>query len=177
MGAICSVTQGIGFEVEKTWLAYFNDTAASRGIAWLLGRKLQADGQRWTYGVEELMAWLGWAGEWARCEKACAWDEECYIPVWPLKGVMARRPKGKRPPEGGPPGEEPPGEGPPNDEQPGVGLGSGPPGYFPPGDGPPQDGPGGDTPPEEGPGGPGSGIVDETDLWQPKCIKADYLVG
>jgi hypothetical protein len=63
MGAICYVTQEVGFAVEKTWLVYFNNKTASRGMTWLWGRKLQADARRWTRGIEELMAWLGWAGE------------------------------------------------------------------------------------------------------------------
>jgi hypothetical protein len=180
MGTICYITQEVGFSVEKTWLvhfgddAYFNDEAASNGTVWLWDTKLQADVRRWTHGIEELMAWLGWAGEWIRCEKECAWDEECYIPMWPLKGLMDRPPRRKRPHAGGPPSEGPPGDGPPGD---------GPPGDFPPGEGPPEDapprtGPGGDRPPGEGPPprGPGRGMEDESDLWQPKCIKADYIV-
>jgi hypothetical protein len=161
MGAICYVTQAVGFAVEKTWLADFSDEAAFRGTAWRWGGKMQAEARRWTHGVEELMAWLGWAGEWVRCEKACAWDEECYIPMWPLKGPMGRPPRGKRPYRGRLPGEGHPGNGPPED---------GPPGDFPPGDGPPEDeppgeGPGGDRPPKEGlPGRPGPGMEDNADL-------------
>lgn len=142
MGAICYVTQSVGFAVEKTWLTYFNDKAASSGTTWLWSRKLQADARRWTHGIEELMAWLGWAGEWVRCEKVCAWDEECYIPMWPLKGPMGRPPKGKRPPGGGPPGGGPPEDGP----------GVGPPGELPPGDRPPDDGHPGDGSSRDGSG-------------------------
>ncbi|KAH7327460.1 hypothetical protein BKA65DRAFT_608278 [Rhexocercosporidium sp. MPI-PUGE-AT-0058] len=40
--------------------------------------------QRWVNGIQELMAWLGWAGEWIGREKKCSWDESCYIPMWPL---------------------------------------------------------------------------------------------
>lgn len=178
MGAICYVTQEVSFAVEKTWLAYFNDKAASRGTAWLWNRKLQADIRRWTHGIEELMAWLGWAGEWVRCEKVCAWDEECYVPMWPLKGPMGRPPKGKRPSRDGPPDERLSGDRPPAD-----GPEDGPPADFPPGEGPPDNGspcgiPGGNRPPGEGRPlhGPGPGMDDDTDLWQPKCIKADYIV-
>ncbi|KZP30252.1 hypothetical protein FIBSPDRAFT_850536, partial [Athelia psychrophila] len=39
--------------------------------------------ERWRGGVEELMEWLGWA-MWKRCPELCAWDEVCYIPMWPL---------------------------------------------------------------------------------------------
>jgi len=178
MGAICYVTQEVSFAVEKTWLAYFNDKAASRGTAWLWNRKLQADIRRWTHGIEELMAWLGWAGEWVRCEKVCAWDEECYVPMWPLKGPMGRPPKGKRPSRDGPPDERLSRDRPPAD-----GPEDGPPADFPPGEGPPDNGspcgiPGGNRPPGEGRPlhGPGPGMDDDTDLWQPKCIKADYIV-
>ncbi|KII87871.1 hypothetical protein PLICRDRAFT_699365 [Plicaturopsis crispa FD-325 SS-3] len=38
---------------------------------------------RWRSDLEVLMAWLGWA-MWERCDPSCAWDEQCYIPMWPL---------------------------------------------------------------------------------------------
>ncbi|KII87870.1 hypothetical protein PLICRDRAFT_42393 [Plicaturopsis crispa FD-325 SS-3] len=37
----------------------------------------------WRSDLEELIAWLGWA-MWERCDPSCAWDEQCYIPMWPL---------------------------------------------------------------------------------------------
>jgi hypothetical protein len=163
MGAICYVTQTVGFAVEKTWLTNFNDKAASHGTAWLWGEEMRAEARKWTHGVEELMAWLGWAGEWVRCEKACAWDEECYIPMRPLMAFTGRLPRDKRPPGGGPPSEGPPGDGPPEYE---------PDPKIAPGYGPPDGSSGGGPPP----GRPGLGMGYENDLWEPKCIKADFLV-
>ncbi|KAF7968383.1 hypothetical protein HWV62_30881 [Athelia sp. TMB] len=37
----------------------------------------------WLGGVEKLMDWLGWA-MWQRCPETCAWDEVCYLPMWPF---------------------------------------------------------------------------------------------
>jgi hypothetical protein len=36
-----------------------------------VGRKML---ERWREEVEELMDWLGWAGVWQRCPRACNWD-------------------------------------------------------------------------------------------------------
>jgi len=44
------------------------------------------------------MDWLGWA-MWQRCPRACAWDEQCYLPMWPIY-LGGRGPRG--PPPGGP---------------------------------------------------------------------------
>ncbi len=163
MGAICYVSQAVGFAVEKTWLANFNDKAGSDGTVWLWEEEMQAEVRKWTHGIEELMAWLGWAGEWLRCEQACKWDEECYIPMWPLKGAMGRWPNGESPPVGEPPKDGPPAEGTPDHGAPGIG--------------PSRDLLPGKLP-EEGPppGRPRRGLEDDTDLWQPRCIKADFIV-
>jgi hypothetical protein len=120
MGGICTVTQAVAFEVERIWLKEFNTYSNSPDGSWEWDK--QDEARQWGEGIEELMAWLGWAGEWVRCEEQCAWDEECYIPMWPLKLLVGRRwpPKGKRPPE------ELPREGPPGD---GPSDGSGPPDF------------------------------------------------
>ena len=108
------------------------------------------------------MAWLGWAGEWVLCPEKYAWDEKCFIPMWPLirmgldGGPGRRTPGGKRPGDGGP-GYD----GPPPDKR------------FPPGNRtgwPPNNSTG------QRPGGGFRWQPDESDLWQPKCIKYDYLV-
>ncbi|KAF7972389.1 hypothetical protein HWV62_18028 [Athelia sp. TMB] len=67
----------------------------------------------WRGGVERLMDWLGWA-MWQRCPDICAWDEVCYLPMWPINIHQRNRIPGggKRgsadPLEGPPPGRMPP---------------------------------------------------------------------
>ncbi|KZP30078.1 hypothetical protein FIBSPDRAFT_850790 [Athelia psychrophila] len=43
----------------------------------------------WREGVKDLMGWLGWA-MWERCPRMCGWDEQCYIPMWPLDSLDER---------------------------------------------------------------------------------------
>ncbi|KAI9742773.1 MAG: hypothetical protein M1818_003502 [Claussenomyces sp. TS43310] len=181
MDGICSVIVSIGFAVEKFWAKDFNErpTLEPASGKWKAGGEVKKDGKRWISGVEELMAWLGWAGEWTRCKEMCAWDEECYIPMWPLMNMRWRPggPGGRpgRPPHGPPrtrPGEEdPPGGGPPDNEDLRVGSLE---------DEKPS--PGGEKRPDhrepgspDRPGGPDEGM-DETDLWQPKCVKSAYIM-
>ncbi|KAF6838573.1 hypothetical protein CPLU01_02374 [Colletotrichum plurivorum] len=141
MGGICGVLLEVGFEVERTWYAL--EEGASLEL-----RKL---GERWADGVRMLRAWVGWEGEFIRCDKVCGWDERCYIPMWPLlKSIWGgRRP---RPP-------------------PRNGTEPGPPPYW--GRGP---GYGGN---HTRPGLPGRGpawMGDETDLWEPKCVKMEDIM-
>lgn len=164
----------VGFAVEKIWEQQFT-TIETKKEKW--ERELSKEVKWWREGVEELMSWLGWAGNWARCEKQCGWDEKCYIPMWPMIGGNRMPGRGRSPggdgPHRGPPdggGGESPGDGPPppppgerepfleNDER------QPPPGYKPPGRRPGRG------------GGPGW-MVDESDLWEPKCIKVDYIMG
>ena len=168
LGGICSVIVDVGLSVEGIWQKKFNvppsNSTASLNGDW---EKMQEEVQRWTQGVEELMAWLGWAGEWVKCEEKCAWDERCFIPMWPM--IPFRRPGG-----GGGRGRGP-GRGPPSYgyERPGYGE---PPRYGgPPGSGPPE------SPPGNGTGRrPGRGfnpwMPDESALWEPTCVKSDYIL-
>jgi hypothetical protein len=160
---ICSVLVDIGLSMEGVWNSNFN-VPANATLRHSSG--LEKEIQRWTEGVEELMAWLGWAGEWVSCEEKCAWDEKCFIPMWPLIkmrfGRGPGRPGGRRPGYGGP-GHGRPGYGPPPPERFGPENGT-----WPPNNG-------------SGPGRrPGGGFQlmqpDESDLWQPKCVKYDYLL-
>jgi len=132
---------------------------------------------RWKEGVEELMAWLGWAGEWVACPQKCAWDETCFIPMWPLIARWGRGRPRRPPGRGGRPdrGGRPPGRG--DDHGPGD---------VPPHEGGPPDGgkrPDFDRGPEDRnqtadrPRGPPSWMVDESDLWEPRCVKAQYIMG
>ncbi|RFU29620.1 hypothetical protein B7463_g6684, partial [Scytalidium lignicola] len=106
MSGICSVLVDVGLSMERVWYSNFNapsHTAPPRSMLGVLREEIN----RWIEGVEELMAWLGWAGEWVSCEEKCAWDEKCFIPMWPLIRMGFGRgprppPGGKRPEHGGP---------------------------------------------------------------------------
>jgi len=160
-GSICSTLVDIGLAVEGIWESRYNIPAPNPSSP----LNLKRESTRWQHSVEELMAWLGWAGEWTGCKEKCAWDESCFIPMWPMI------------PMGGGPGRGRPGRG-----------GRGPPGYWRPGYGRPGYGrpaPGygmpGFPPNQTGPGGPpGRGFnpweSSEDDLWQPKCVKSNYIL-
>lgn len=76
---ICGVLVDIGLSVEGIWQRRFNDQPSITNL-----EEIGKEVKRWAEGIEELMAWLGWAGEWVRCEEKCKLDEECFIPMWPL---------------------------------------------------------------------------------------------
>ncbi|KAF9876699.1 hypothetical protein CkaCkLH20_05545 [Colletotrichum karsti] len=58
MGGICSVLLEVGFEIERAWYA-LEEGASS---------ELVSLGKRWEDNVRELRAWVGWEGEFIRCE-------------------------------------------------------------------------------------------------------------
>ena len=160
ISGICSVLVDVGLSMEGVWESNFEipiSSSVSPSIS-----NITEEVIRWTEGVEELMAWLGWAGEWVSCDRKCAWDEKCFIPMWPLIKMDFGGSPGRRPP----PGESP---------------GHGSPGYG----GPPPEG-GFHSPNRSGwppnnetghrPGGGFRWQPDETDLWQPKCVRYDYLL-
>lgn len=92
MGGICGVLLEVGFEIERAWYALEEGPSS----------ELVGLGGRWEDGVRRLRAWVGWEGEFIRCERVCGWDERCYIPMWPLLRSVwgGRRPR--PPPEDGP---------------------------------------------------------------------------
>ncbi|PVH79330.1 hypothetical protein DL98DRAFT_549702 [Cadophora sp. DSE1049] len=151
MGGICSVIVEVSLAVEGLWQSKFNQPINSTALS-LITKTMKSSVQHWTHGIEELMAWLGWAGEWIGCEQKCGWDESCFIPMWPLfhpgDGGFDRRPQGNWTRYGYPGGRYPR-----------------PPPYY--------------GPPGNGTGRPGSGFgrwtPSEADLWEPKCVKSDYL--
>lgn len=83
-GTICSVLLTVGFGIEHMWFSHFDldpkgpDTPS-------IPPGLNSTVSQWADNVAELLAWLGWEGEVVTCEKVCAWDERCYIPMWPLQ--------------------------------------------------------------------------------------------
>ncbi|KAI1259506.1 hypothetical protein F5Y18DRAFT_409318 [Xylariaceae sp. FL1019] len=151
-GAICSVLLTIGFGIEQAWDTHFQHPHSQSKDKSIAGPDA-ADTLRnlagsWTEGLDELVAWLGWSDEFTGCTEVCAWDERCYIPIWPFIQF------------GGPPGGMP--APPRNGTRPGR-----PPLHG--GDGPGRGHPGGGPPSRDG------RFFDETDLWEPKCIKASYF--
>ncbi len=154
-GSICSVLIDVGFAVEGLWQSKFDDPPKNTTES-VSRQKMRNEVQYRIRGIEELMAWLGWAGEWVGCEKKCDWDETCYIPMWPLIHWGGER----RPPYGRPR------YGYPNNPTYGT------PGYGRP---PPDFG----HPPNGTRGRRGGAFwgSDEQDLWEPKCVNSDYLRG
>ncbi|KAK9425788.1 hypothetical protein SUNI508_03149 [Seiridium unicorne] len=166
-GAICSVLLTIGFQIEGKWAEHFNDIDPDVPLSQSLESHYTQLAQVWGNGIQELIAWLGWEDEFTGCSEVCAWDERCYIPMWPL---MAR---------GGPGGRRPPrrdnGTFPAPQYPPSHGYG----GYGPYEGGPPRRGPGrpGEGPDQRRPRGRGSWFMgDETELWQPTCAKASHFM-
>ncbi|KAA8893836.1 hypothetical protein FN846DRAFT_977158 [Sphaerosporella brunnea] len=41
----------------------------------------------WKRNTVELVEWLDW-DMWRRCERQCAWDEVCAVPLWPVLGMF-----------------------------------------------------------------------------------------
>lgn len=171
-GTICSVLITIHFDVELAWLDMIAEKAAARKAS----PPLSSQAVVWRDKISELTAWLGWESQYYGCKEQCAWDERCYIPMWPLMhwGGM-----GGRPDRG--PGGRRPGNGP--HDRPGRGRGPGggrghalgeddlhPP---PPDHGGPDRGRPGFEMPPRGPAWMG----DDTDLWEPKCVNITFIMG
>ncbi|KAJ0119910.1 serine protein [Diaporthe amygdali] len=176
-GTICSVLLTVGFGVEQAW---FESIAGKRPESSTPAAVLGGRADQWHDNIAELQAWLGWESEYYGCEQMCAWDERCYIPMWPLMhmGGGPGRGPGGRPGRGPYPGRPGRGRGPP----PGEGPGGGPGDRHPPGD---DDGGLPSPPPPErngtrrgrpGPREP-RWMGDDTDLWEPKCVSIDYIMG
>lgn len=146
MGGICSVIIDIGLAVEEVWRVKFNRPLNATSKQ-LLSRHIDDEVQRWTHGIEELMAWLGWAGEWVGCGNKCASDESCYIPMWPIFRFSNRR--------GGPP-QHSPYYGYPGYSESSANLNVLSNRTY-------------------GPSKGGLWDMDETDLWEPKCIKQEDI--
>ncbi|KAF2240755.1 hypothetical protein BU26DRAFT_189234 [Trematosphaeria pertusa] len=84
---ICSTVIRIGLGVEYYWLMYFNpapELGSSRFLA--VSQELKYAAELWEQDMQELLAWLGWAEQWSRCEKQCDVGEMCYMPMWPVAG-------------------------------------------------------------------------------------------
>ncbi|KAL8790965.1 MAG: hypothetical protein Q9195_006110 [Heterodermia aff. obscurata] len=79
MEGICSVLISIGYSIEKEWSLTFN-RIANADHEWA-GQPLRARILAWQDSIEELVAWLGWAPHWTRCNKLCDWDVSEFIPT------------------------------------------------------------------------------------------------
>lgn len=172
-GTICTVLLTMGFGIELAWLDFMSEESSTS----LQSTALSSKAATWRDNVAELTAWLGWESQYYGCAETCAWDERCYIPMWPLLhggGMGGRRPGG------GPPGRGRPGDG----DHRGPGRGGGrndggmpaldddrrPP---PPGHDGPGNGRGDFKMPPRGPWWMG----DDTDLWEPKCVNITFIMG
>ncbi|KAH9988375.1 hypothetical protein F4779DRAFT_277372 [Xylariaceae sp. FL0662B] len=155
-GTICSVLLTIGFGIEQNWAEYFNKPVNGK-VADMASDNIKKHfsdlRSRWENGIDELMAWLGWVDVFTGCTEVCAWDERCYIPMWPLIGW---------------------GRGPPR-RPPGNGTWPGP--HYPPYRGP-SDRPNSNYTDVRPPRGrsPSWIMFGEADLWEPKCVKASYFM-
>ncbi|CAJ2500465.1 Uu.00g033180.m01.CDS01 [Anthostomella pinea] len=158
-GAICSVLLTIGFGIERSWATHFQKPSTKKSLEIHATTSASVNNHfahlatSWSSGIEELMAWLGWADESTGCSEVCAWNERCYIPMWPLIQLGGGRPR--RPP--------------------GNGTYPHPPGDFYPPPYRPGGNHTGDGPPPPPPGGRPSFSFGEADLWEPKCINASYF--
>lgn len=160
-GTICGVLITMHFGIELAWLDTISHKAAPSAST-ALSPQVAAT---WRDNIAELVSWLGWENQYTGCKEQCAWDERCYIPIWPVMhrvGGPGRGPGGGggRPPPGNETHDGPPGRG--------RGPGRGPPGGG--GDGPPGRGPPGfDRRPES--------MHDDPDLWEPKCVNITFIMG
>lgn len=180
-GNICSVLLTVGFGVEQAW---FESTGGKAPKSNTPATALAGRADQWHDNIAELQAWLGWESQYYGCEQMCAWDERCYIPMWPLMhmGGGPGRGPGGRPGRGPYPGRPGRGRGPP----PGEGPGGGPGDRHPPGDddeglpSPPpieRNGTRRGRPGFKGPSREPRWMGDDTDLWEPKCVNIEYIMG
>lgn len=79
LAAICSVIIQIGFQIEYEWLSRWNSPDATAKQT--RSPSIFDQASFWQWQLEELLAWLGWAGDEVRCEKLCSTDEYCHIPM------------------------------------------------------------------------------------------------
>lgn len=171
-GIICAVLITIHFGIEVAWLdALADQTARST---------LLPSTNTWRDNIAELTAWLGWENQYNGCKEQCAWDERCYIPMWPMlhwdrtgKGPGRRRPEnGTHGEPGGGGGRGPPG----NNGGHGAGGSDGTP-PPPDHDGPGRDGPGRDRPGGKMPERDRSWLMESPDLWEPRCANVTFIMG
>ncbi|ROV94975.1 hypothetical protein VMCG_08340 [Cytospora schulzeri] len=177
-GTICSVLLTMGFAIEQAWLELTGDSRRGRpgGSPHRHGTALARRAVTWRDRITELTAWLGWESEYYGCKEMCAWDERCYIPMWPL---LAHGGPGPGKGRGGGHGPPPPRDGPGG--KPGGG-------YYAPYAVDDHQPPPHPPPPNHngtGPGRPGFKMPprgpwwmgDDTDLFEPKCVNINYIMG
>ncbi|KIK40115.1 hypothetical protein CY34DRAFT_13942 [Suillus luteus UH-Slu-Lm8-n1] len=46
----------------------------------------------WRRDIQKLMSWLDWS-IWIKCQPACAPEEMCYLPTWPVNAPMPQHPR------------------------------------------------------------------------------------
>ncbi|KAL1855033.1 hypothetical protein Plec18170_004447 [Paecilomyces lecythidis] len=148
---ICRTIIEVGFGTEREWFRHFDSL---KRVIELDAVEMRRNVLRWKEGVEELMAWLGWVEQWTGCENRCRWDETCFIPMWPFMWLQTEKAGSHGGMNEEPPHFGPPGRGHPHYGRPGYGHGRRP-------------GPGGRPPPF---------FQDDSQLWEPRCVKASYML-
>jgi hypothetical protein len=88
LGTVCSVLMDISLSIEREWNKKHNPAATAIFDLSTLEQRIA----HWLNGLEQLQAWLGWESDRITCSKTCAWDEKCFIPMWPLWGIFRDMP-------------------------------------------------------------------------------------
>ncbi|KAL9623214.1 MAG: hypothetical protein Q9160_002529 [Pyrenula sp. 1 TL-2023] len=91
MSSICGTLISVLLFTERNWLTHFNaPTAATKGISNETITQIIRELRALAHRLKVLWAWLGWEPDRMDCERKCEWDEECYIPMWPLRLLDGR---------------------------------------------------------------------------------------
>lgn len=91
MSSICGTLISVLFFAERIWLTYFNSPAtAAKGISSGTRNRIAFEMGAVAHRLKVLWAWLGWEPDRIECERRCELDEECYIPMWPLRLLDGR---------------------------------------------------------------------------------------
>ncbi|KAJ9370726.1 hypothetical protein DTO282E5_4486 [Paecilomyces variotii] len=152
---VCRTIIDVGFGTEREWFRHFDSARKiiepeEIGNPNFVSHSLRKNILKWKESVEELMAWLGWADQWTGCENKCHWDETCFIPMWPFMWLQTRTSDSHDSRNEGPPHYNHPRYGRPGN---GYGRRPGPPGGRPP-----------------------PFFQDDSQLWEPRCVKAGYML-
>ncbi|KAK3071390.1 hypothetical protein LTR53_008701 [Teratosphaeriaceae sp. CCFEE 6253] len=87
LSGVCGSLLPVFLGVERNWLSHLNNISAPAPVLSTPAyAEIQMSIQDSLRIVEELMAWLGWAGQGVACNPGCGLGEVCYIPMWPAMG-------------------------------------------------------------------------------------------
>ncbi|OAP61335.1 hypothetical protein AYL99_03538 [Fonsecaea erecta] len=110
LSVICNTTLSLAFSIEQAWQTYYQHDNGPGLIPTVPESVLQPLVTQHRTSISLLRAWLGWFPDEVQCDRICAVDEFCFIPIWPLLFLEPRgRPGGRTPPHRPPrPGKQPP---------------------------------------------------------------------